>query len=193
MRYYAINHREWNQGWQGLMDTPALYGVDEDNRPLFYEDRKFYAGPGPTYCRISDKSEPVVVGDYGTDWEAAQVKFAEDYPPEKFTIAQKPPRCPGWIAPNGDFYPCPSWGHDSLQAHISLIKWGDTKHDLTKHGWMRLYTDMVTRPRNITERQRTALAAIIDGDVIKPGFPEYQLKDAGIRDMKRAIHSEVGQ
>lgn len=190
MRYYAIRHRIWNQGWQEQMETPVLYGVDEDDLPLFNEGRRFYNGPGPTYCSISVESEPMMVDDYGTDWNKAQVQYAEDYPPQKFTITQKPPRCPGWIAPNGDFYPCPSWGHDSLQGHISLIKWGDTEHDLTEQGWMRLYRDFVTRPRNITERQRTALAAIIDGDVIKPGFPEWQLKDKGIRDMKRTIQSE---
>ena len=75
-----------------------------------------YYGRAPQNVGKYDPKYHEIVKEYGTldedddeGWEAVEVQFAHDNPPRVGVCDS-----PGWLAPDGTFYPCQSWEHDSM-------------------------------------------------------------------------------
>jgi len=188
-RYLSIRLQDWFQGqW---LDTwaefPCLFSVLDDGESLSEPKRKFYHGPGPSYQTL-DMEHAKVEHDHGADYDVAVIAHARMWPPVKHPFGQDVPRCPGWIAPNGDFYPCRSWEHNGLAEHISLALWGKGITRLEKLGWIAVRSDVLGLPESITERQRTTLWAVWSSTQrVKLRFPEWQLSDTLGRQVSRIV------
>jgi hypothetical protein len=88
------------------------------------------------------------------DWERALLAFYRDYPAKK----SPPIFSAGWVAPDGSFYPCESWGHDSLAERLSAnhYKSLDGVRCLEPAGWCRVYLN------GIVGNEKTETQAQID-------------------------------
>ena len=84
--------------------------------------------------------------------------------------------CAGWLSPDGYFYPCEPWEHDSLaeticRAELRVLKGASY---LEGQSWLRIYDDgLVARgwggARQLTQRQRDTL-----WDLYQMSDGEYQ-------------------
>ena len=194
MRFLAIRLQDWSQGKYGDWHKyPYLFSVLDDGEPLEKKDRKFWYETGPSY-RTLDFDHARVEKDYGTvPFKEANVAHARDWPPEKFAFGQDVPACPGWVAPNGDFYPCSSYGHIGLARHISLVERGTTASTLEGRGWVMVADTYLGWPeKGITERQRTTLYAIMLSKMIYRDLPEYSIDQGEIRKSLEARSRQEG-
>ena len=149
---------------------------------------KFYHWHGPTWMPWPDDAE--IVKDYGTidldDNEAlkdVEVQYARDFPWENGIQAGG-----GWLAPDGTFYPCRSWEHNSAISFLKLQVYGHefppgdgygTIDRMEKLGWLKLYDDLVIVPRRrLTQRQIDAL-----GDLL--------MVEGQSEDMKRSLRDTI--
>jgi len=62
----------------------------------------------------------------------------------------------GWIAPDGKYYPCDSWCHDSTGYILARQYYGEdgSIYSLEQNHWIRLYKDGVAAMINHTMRNR---------------------------------------
>ena len=189
LRVLAIRLQKYYQGeYTDWEDRPFLFTVIDDGLPLGEPNRKFWHGMAPTWQSVN-LEHARVERDYGTinggdEFDLIEIEWAREWPPERIRFGGGVPAMPGWIAPNGDYYPCPSWAHNSVAAHISLIEWGKETTRLEDSGWIAVRREVVGLPTNdkITERQRTTLYNIsVSENVVMPGIPEYQIKKDAIR------------
>lgn len=201
VRFLAIRLMEWHQteyvGWQ---ESPALFRVKNDGLPLDDPERRFYHGDTASYQPI-DMDHARIEKDYGLvreeDDDAKDkiaIQFARDWPPEKVAFGGPVPRTPGWIAPNGDYYPCRAWEHIGLAGHIGLVLWGEYKTRLEDEGWIAVRDEVLGMPPGeITERQRTTLYNVWTSEVERePQFPEWQITKEKRSPIYRRIRELTG-
>lgn len=120
-------------------DRPGLMTVHNDN--LHYETFVQNVGSyDPKYHTIVKDYDIVDVEDYD-NWDKLLVQFTRDFPPRCGVRDE----C-GWLAPDGKFYPCKSWEHDSMADYLYRFVYGKvesgilTKFD--KLGWIRVYEQL---------------------------------------------------
>lgn len=122
---------------------------------------KFYWGGTYSHCYTAD---PEIVKDYGyissdnyKKIEEIELDFFFNFNvPKKAT----PFESAGWISPEGDFYPCKYFEHDSFGKHLAVLlyKSFDGVQELEKHKWIRVldsgltdidYNDVTQKQLNI--------------------------------------------
>jgi len=64
----------------------------------------------------------------------------------------KPAAQAGWIAPDGKFYPCAWYQHDSL-GHNLMVQFGYHSAEEWERDWLRLKYDPATRAAPFVERK----------------------------------------
>ena len=188
LRVLAIRLQNYYQGeYTDWEDRPFLFTVKDDGLPLDEPGRKFWHGMASTWRPI-DLEHAKVERDYGTvdggdDFDRIEIEWAREWPPECVRFGGDVAATPGWISPNGDFYPCAAWAHNAVAAHISLVKFGKATTRLEDYGWIAVRRDAVGIPDDgETESQRTTLYNVWSSEkVVMPGIPEYQIKKEEMR------------
>lgn len=142
-------------------DSPCLMSQTK-NGTLYYARLPQNVGKyNPAYHTIVKEYGMIDMDDDGA-WEKLEVQFAHDYPPEigrPFAATETgDPAWTGWIAPDGTFYPCRSWSHDSTAWTIFLYvynKWprSTSTRELEERGWIRVYTEFATEYGKATQPQ----------------------------------------
>lgn len=112
--------------------------VEFDHR----DSTKVYWGGTFSHYYIED---PEIVKDYGYISSDDYKKLEEielDYY-FNFNVPKKatPFQSAGWISPQGDFYPCEYYQHDSVGKHLAIIHYKsfDALSELEKNGWIRVF------------------------------------------------------
>jgi len=103
---------------------------------------KIYWSGGYSYCYVTD---PEIVKDYGyissDDYKKIEEIELDFY--FNFNVPKKatPFESAGWISPEGDFYPCNYFEHDSVGRHLAVLcyKSFDGVQELEKYKWIRVY------------------------------------------------------
>ena len=111
-----------------------------------------------------DPRHHTVVREYGEiehdDYDAMdrlEILFSHDYPPE--TGIQD---SPGWLAPDGVFYPCQSWEHDSVADYIYRYVYSKTPkssavREFEQLGWVRIHQDVFANRKDLSQEQLDSL------------------------------------
>ena len=106
----------------------------------------------------------VIVKEYGCldfddddAWNAVLVQFTRDFPPE---IGVRD--SPGWLAPDGRFFPCRSWEHDSMAHYLYRFVYGEMPETsatvaFERRGWVRVYEDVFSQKQDLTQPQLNTL------------------------------------
>ena len=164
-KVYAISIKQWN--------APSLMELGLDGVLYYLGYRTNLGEYDPNYHTI--------VKDYGfidTDDEKEEfrirIEHANDYAPKKANPTKD--ACLGWIAPNGDFYPCRLAEHSGTIHHLYVIQtgtWTDKRSDVEQWatGWLSVEKDSVFKDRNVlTQPQIDTLGDVLivtDGDELK--------------------------
>lgn len=124
--------------YQGQVSLVAIN--KEDPRRLHWGGgRAYFTGvEGEHYTLL----KTYLVSDFGGDGDALEIAFRREYhPPVALEEITEP--CGGWIAPDGQLYPCGSQEHDSLALDLSASFYGKmlgTGELLEKH-WLHIYVN----------------------------------------------------
>lgn len=124
---------------------------------------------GPTYFRVG-QDHYRILKCYGlissNDWDGLDkidIQFAKDFPPERGLKDS-----PGWLSPEGDYWPCRSLAHISTAEQLVRLIYSEipsnAEHDLEKKGWLKLYGNLVCDPTHgneVTQAQLTTLAQLM--------------------------------
>ena len=133
---------------------------------------KWYWNGTPTWCSTCNGSSPDIVKDYGMidTMDEESIKDIEFdfyktfYNPKK----SKPFISGGWISPDGDFYPCKYFEHDSLATALSHIYYPEsTSHgvySLDTKGWIHLSAEGYPLGNKPTQKQLDILFDIANSD-----------------------------
>jgi len=159
---YAIKLQSWT--------VPSLMELSERTGWLHYLGMPQNIGPyNPEYHEI--------VLDYGeVEWndidayEALEVRYAHDYPPE---IGLRDSE--GWLAPDGKFFPCRSWEHDSTAFHVYRYVYdkapsSSAVSEMEQRGWVRIYANVFRNKKELTQAQLDTLwdlAQITENEQLK--------------------------
>lgn len=115
---------------------PILVGMDSEDRP-FILNRYSYVPFQIADITVIKEYLSATLND-----DTAYEQFYQDFPP-----THRIQQSPGWLAPDGKFYPCRYFEHDILAGRLSKIYYGTSRSDgslLEAHNWLRLdYTGFV--------------------------------------------------
>ena len=125
---------------------------------------------GPTYYSAG-KDHYRILKHYGLissdDWDKLDkidIQFAKDFPPERGLRDS-----PGWLSPEGDYWPCRSLAHRSNAEQLVRLIYSEIPSNaelaLEKKGWLKLYGNLVCHPQHgneVTQAQLTALAQLME-------------------------------
>lgn len=112
--------------------------------------RTWYWGTGFGYCNLPEKHEILAMYDGGLDdddfYYTSYISHLRAYGP-KHILRQG---C-GWLAPDGKFYPCKSYGHNSMGEDLHLLYYDHIPGlspvpDIENKGWLKVYADFVCWP-----------------------------------------------
>lgn len=127
-----------------------------------------YYGRAPQNVGRYDPAYHEIVKEYGTlddkdeaGWEAVEVQFARDNPPQTGVCDS-----PGWLAPDGVFYPCCSWEHDSMAWFLYRYVYGRNPEttptrEFEKLGWIRIYDNVFVNRQPLTQPQIDTLGELL--------------------------------
>ena len=145
---------------RSIRTAPTFVALSDISSPRI----KINWGAGFSWCCLpADQFEIIAEFPYedDNDIHAAEVLFAKMFAPK----AQEPCARMGWIAPNGDFYPCGYVCHDDLASTLCLVfelsGWGGPTHSLEKAGWGKLGSSGLFSVDSATESQTKTLEEIL--------------------------------
>lgn len=103
--------------------------------------------------------------------DKALLAFYADHPPEK----SNPCFSAGWLAPNGDFYTCDSWGHDGLAIKITAVLYKSLRGStmLLRSGWCRIYLNGTVGYED-SELTQAQLDVLFDLSELPEGTAEWK-------------------
>jgi len=112
--------------WSGS-DMPSLM-TTKDRQKLWW-------GEGSSYCYLTEECK--IVKSYGTPTnpdDALEVwyQYAQDWPPQIGVVYSA-----GWLSPDGTYYPCAEWAHDSTISQIEDYLQVDS---IDTSEWLRVST-----------------------------------------------------
>ena len=146
--------------------TENLLRATSGNEDFQHPERFYYPEGGPTHFYLR-KGEYEIVEDHGQldprdddDWEIIKKLIIDNF--HRFHQPETELRVgAGWMSPEGIFYPCESWAHDSKADVICRAVLGNLKgtRHLEEVGWLRIYDDgMVARTTDeLTQKQTDAI------------------------------------
>ena len=101
------------------------------------------------------------------DWDKLDridIRFAKDFPPERGLKDS-----PGWLSPEGDYWPCRSLAHRSSAEQLVRLLYDEipsnAELDLEKRGWLKFYANLVSHPQHgneVTQAQLTTLGQLME-------------------------------
>jgi len=130
-------------------------------------DGNIHWGGGMSYCGfLPDRwqvlaREAVAAGS--SKWDQADRLEYEWTRRFNMPVPQDPCASGGWIAPNGDFYPCRYHEHQAAATRIALCLFGsrEGQRHLEDAGWVHLYDDGLVALRSLDDsRQKTQQAQL---------------------------------
>lgn len=169
IRVLAIREREWCREWKDWLQYPYIFSVVENNVPLDHPEKRYYHGFTNSYDLISRKPH-IIEKDYGVfdedDYDtldAVDVQFCKDFPRQVIKYGEEVIHECGWLATNGDYYPCHSREHISTANYLVRQLWGksiDGQKELTRLEWISVLQDHIYTAEgkwHVTQRQLDTL------------------------------------
>lgn len=170
-----LKRQEWVVIHYGGSD--ALVSLDPD-RP----DRFYWSG-GPSWAVFREDTR--IVKEYGwfTDGDPEIDQIELDFY-QNFNVPRPAPphQSPGWLAPDGKFYPCAWYEHDGYARRLAAIYYSslDSTRELERRGWLRILTGGVVgnidHDAGVTQAQYDALFDMTQSFTREPDFRD-RLKD----------------
>ena len=144
--------------WQHS-DKPLFVGLDTVGHILYW---------GCTYSHCGYKPEEVIIlkeypynDEVGIDGQ--DIQFYKDFGPKP----SEPCARLGWIAPNGDWYPCSYTSHNDLADYLSAMYYDSHNGilELERKNWIKIRGGgciSVESDDLVTEAQKSTLKRIVD-------------------------------